>query len=85
MSILGGVSSLKETLLSLVNELTLLRRQPSRHDVETRMKMIEVAMEMADNNKFGKCSTCGCELPSDRVLDIPTLSACDFCQRAVSI
>lgn len=51
------------------------------HLAEEGLEAIDEALARLDSPEFGKCETCGTEIPTERLLAVPTATRCVPCQQ----
>lgn len=49
--------------------------------VSRELASVEVALERLRRGKYGKCDTCGCNIPAARLEVLPYATSCINCQR----
>ncbi len=50
--------------------------------VSRELANVENALSQIQNGKYGKCETCGCNIPAERLSVMPYATSCITCQRA---
>lgn len=56
-------------------------RLPIEHNLELRLKNINLALEKIKNGSYGKCEKCGKEISEERLKIYPEAKLCKDCQR----
>lgn len=49
-------------------------------DGTSRLHDIDAALQLIKDGTFGMCSECGCEIPEDRLQEIPSARYCIRCE-----
>lgn len=53
---------------------------PVEHNLELRLRDIELALEKIKNKKYGKCENCGKKIEEERLKIYPEARMCSKCQ-----
>lgn len=69
---IGRVSRMDAINNKSVNEAALLT-------AKTKLRNIEISLELAETPEFGKCRQCGIEIPAKRMLAMPGSTRCVGC------
>lgn len=77
------VGSLEESHLAEAGSLTLDREidYTLEEAAQERMKETEMALERIESGKYGRCTSCGLEITSERLEAVPWASLCIDCKR----
>lgn len=72
----SGGSSLETAAIEVEEYNTLL---PVEHNLELKLRNVDLALEKIKNKTYGKCENCGKEIPTERLLVSPESKFCLDC------